>query len=281
MVRIITDSAADFELDELTEKNIICTPMKISFGGEEYTENVNLTKTQFYEMLASSEEFPKTSQPAPYDFEKIFKESMDAGDEAVIITISSALSGTYQNAFLVKNMLEYDECYVVDGLSATAGQRILVEHAVKLRDEGKSAKDIAAEISELRGRVEIFACIDTLEYLYKGGRISHTSYTVGSFVNIKPMITVSREGRVEVAAKALSMRKGIKNICARLEKVKPDMSYPMYLVYSHNRKNAELLAEAMGSAGCDVQDSQLVNIGATIGAHIGQNACGVIYISEK
>lgn len=281
MVRIITDSAADFEPAELLAKNIICVPMKINFGGNEYMETVNITKTQFYEMLESGEDFPKTSQPSPGDFEQILDDAKSADDEAVIITISSALSGTYQNASLVKNMLEYDECYVVDGLSATAGQRILVEHAAKLRDEGKSAADIAAEITDLRGRVQIYACIDTLEYLYKGGRISHTSYTVGSFVNIKPMITVSAEGRVEVPAKALSMRKGIKNICARLEKVKPDMNYPMYLVYSHNRKNAELLADAMRGAGYDIADNQLVNIGATIGAHVGTNACGVIYISEK
>ncbi len=280
MVRIITDSAADFEPAELSAKNIICVPMKINFGGEEYTENVNLTKSEFYELLASGEDFPKTSQPAPFDFEQVLERIKSDGDEAVIITISSALSGTYQNAFLVKNMLDYDGCYVVDSLSATAGQRVLVEHAVKLRDEGKSAAEIAEEITHLRERVEIYACIDTLEYLYKGGRISHTSYTVGSFVNIKPMITVSREGRVEVPAKALSMRKGIKNICARLEKVKPDTNYPMYLVYSHNRKNAELLADAVRGAGYDIDDEHIVNIGAAIGAHIGPNACGAIYISE-
>ncbi len=281
MVRIITDSAADFEPAEFLDKNIVCIPMKINFSGAEYTENINLTKTQFYEMLESKEDFPKTSQPTPYDFEQVLEDAKSAGDDVVIITISSALSGTYQNACLVKNMLEYDNCYIVDSLSATAGQRILVEHAVKMRDEGKGVAEISEEIKKLRSRVEIYACIDTLEYLYKGGRISHTSYTVGSFVNIKPMITVSCEGRVEVPAKALSMRKGIKNICARLKKVKPDTNYPMYLVYSHNRKNAEILAETMRGEGYDIGDSQLVNIGATIGAHIGTNACGVIYISEE
>lgn len=281
MVRIITDSAADFEPAEFAAKNIICTPMKITFGEDEYTENVNLSKAQFYGLMESTGLFPKTSQPAPFDFEKVLTEAREAGDEVVVITISSALSGTYQNAFLVKNMLEYADCYVVDSLSAVAGQRILVEHAVKMRDEGRSAKEIAAELMELRDRIEIFACIDTLEYLYKGGRISHTSYTVGSFVNIKPMITVSREGRVEVAAKALSMRKGIRNICAHLEKVKPDMSYPMYLVYSHYRKNAELLAENMRGTGYDIDNSNIVNIGAAIGAHIGTGACGVVYISEN
>lgn len=281
MVRIITDSAADFEPQELTEKNIVCTPMRITFGDAEYIENVNLNKTEFYTLLQESDVFPKTAQPSPFDVEQAMEDAKSAGDEAVFITLSSALSGTYQSVRLMKNNVEFDGCYVIDGLTATGGQRILVEHAVKLRDEGKSASEIAEAVTELRDRIEIYACVDTLEYLYKGGRISHTAYTVGSFVNIKPIITVSREGRVEVPAKALSMRKGIKNICAHMEKVKPDTSFPIYVMYSHDRKNSEILADALRGAGYDIPDSNLVNIGGTIGAHVGVGACGAIYVAQK
>lgn len=281
MVRIITDSAADFEPNELIEKNVICAPMRITFGDAEYIENVNLDKNKFYTLLQESDVFPKTSQPAPFDVEQAMEEAKAAGDEAVCITLSSALSGTYQSVFLMKNNVEYDDCYVVDGLTATGGQRILVEYAVKLRDEGKSASEIAEAVTELRDRIEIYACIDTLEYLYKGGRISHTAYTIGSFVNIKPMITVSREGRVEVAAKALSMRKGIKNICTHMETVKPDADFPIYLIYSHDRKNTDILADALRDAGYDIPDERIINIGATIGAHIGVGACGAIYVAQK
>ena len=205
MVRIITDSAADFEPYELEKHNIICVPMQISFDDNEYKENENLTKTQFYELMENSGVFPKTSQPTPYDFEVFLESFKDSGDECVIITISSALSGTYQNAFLVKNMLCYEGCYVVDSLNATAGERILVEYAVKLRDEGKSAKEIFDELEILKTKIKLFACVDTLEYLHKGGRLSKTAYTVGTIANIKPVIRVSEEGTVEVSAKAISM----------------------------------------------------------------------------
>ncbi len=280
MVKIITDSAADFEREELESKNIIATPMKISFGETEYMENVNLTKNEFYELLETSQEFPKTSQPSVYEFETIFNELKSNGDECVVITISSALSGTYQNALLTKNMSKYEECYVVDSLNATGGQRILVDEAVRLRDEGKSAKEIAGILEKIKDKVVLMACVDTLEYLYKGGRLSKAAYTVGTMVNIKPVIEVSKEGKVEVPSKALSIRQGIRTICEAMTKNEPDTNYPIYVVYSHNRKNGDILAKKIRELGYDVAEERIVNIGATIGAHVGKNACGYIYIER-
>ena len=280
MVRIITDSAADFEPPEIKALGIECIPIKVMFGECEYQENVNLTKDKFYNMLTAEDEFPKTAQPSPAEFLEVLEAAKNADDECVIITLSSQLSGTYQNAVLSKEMAEYDGAFVVDGLSATGGQRLLVEHAVKLRDSGTSAKDIADEIDSLKSRVRIYAVIDTLEYLYKGGRISKSSYAIGSFVNIKPLITVT-EGKVDVYAKELSVRRGIKNLCEKLDEEKPDKNYPMYIVYSHNRQNAERLAETIKDEGFDVSDDKITNIGATIGAHIGCNACGVVYVAES
>lgn len=280
MVKIVTDSAADYERDELESKNIICTPMRITFGENEYIENVNLTKDKFFELLESSEEFPKTSQPSVYEYETIFNQLKADGDECVVITISSALSGTYQNALLTKNMCEYKECYVIDSLNATGGQRILVDEAVRLRDDGKSAREIADILEKLKDKVVLMACVDTLEYLYKGGRLSKAAYTVGSMVNIKPVIEVSKEGKVEVPSKALSIRQGIRTICEAFAQNPPDTNYPIYIVYTHNRKNADILAKKIRELGYDIDDERIVNIGATIGAHVGKNACGYIYIEK-
>lgn len=281
MIRIITDSAADFEPAEIKDLNITCIPMKVSFESEEYKENENLTKNQFYKLLEEREEFPKTSQPSPYDFQLILQDFADNEDECVIITISSALSGTYQNASLVKEMLDYSECYVIDSLNATGGQRLLVEHAVKLRNEGKSAQQIAEELEHLKHKITLFACIDTLEYLHKGGRVSKAAYTVGSFANIKPIIYLSKEGTVEVSSKALSTKSGINSVCKKFLDKKPDISYPIYILYSNNRQNAELLTKSIREQGYPIHDKNIVNIGATIGAHVGSNACGVVYVSEE
>lgn len=193
----------------------------------------------------------------------------------------SALSGTYQNAFLVKNMLEYSTCYVVDSLNATGGERLLVEYAVKLRNEGKNAKEIFEKLEILKGRIKLYACVDTLEYLHKGGRLSKTAYAVGTLANIKPIIYLSQEGKVEVSSKALSMKNGISTICKKLQKVMPDTNFPIYIVYSNNRKNGEMLAEGVKKCGYEILPENVVNIGATIGAHVGSNACGVVYVAEN
>ena len=280
MVRIITDSAADFEPQELKKHNITCVPMQISFDVNEYKENENLTKTQFYELLENSESFPKTSQPTPHDFEVLLEGFMENGDECIIITISSALSGTYQNAFLVKNMLDYKNCYVVDSLNATAGQRLLVDYAVKLRDEGKASKDIFDELEILKTKVKLYACVDTLEYLHKGGRLSKTAYTVGTLANIKPVIRISEEGKVEVSSKAMSMKGGISTVAKKLQTYTPNLNYPIYIVYSNNRKNGDLLLEAIQKHEFEISPQNIINIGATIGAHVGSNACGVVFVSD-
>ncbi len=281
MVRIITDSAADFEPHELKKLNITCVPMQITFDDKEYRENENLTKKQFYKLLENCDNFPKTSQPTPYEFEVLLEEFMKNEEECVIITISSALSGTYQNVALVKDMLDYKECYVVDSLNATAGERLLVECAVKLRDEGKTAKEIFDELEILKTKIKLYACVDTLEYLHKGGRLSKTAYTVGTLANVKPVIRISEEGKVEVSSKALSMRNGISIVSKKLQTYTPDLNYPIYVVYSNNRKNADLLAEKLQKSGFDILPENIINIGATIGSHVGSDACGVIYVSNN
>lgn len=281
MVQIITDSAADFEPQELEAKNILCVPMKILFGTDEYTENSNLSKEKFYDLLVSSEDFPKTSQPTPFDFESCLQKIKYSGDECVVITISSALSGTYQSASITKDMLDFENCHVVDSLNAACGQRLLVNEAVRLRDSGKSAAEISSALEELKGRIRLLACIDTLEYLYKGGRLSKTAYSVGSMINIKPVIKVSSEGKVEVCGKTLNIRQGIRSICDNLLKNPPRKDYPIYVVYSHTRKNADLLADSIRKSGYQVLDENIVNIGAAIGAHIGIGACGYAYVCDN
>ena len=194
MIHLITDSAADFEPRELEQLNIVCIPLSVRFGDADYQENVNLTKDQFYELLLNSGELPKTSQASPQILLDLFENTRDAGDEAIYFTLSSALSGTYQSACMTRDLAESDRCHVVDSLNATGGQRLILEHAAGLRAEGKTTEEIIAGVEDIRSRIVLFACIDTLEYLYKGGRISQTVYKLGTLANIKPIITVESDG---------------------------------------------------------------------------------------
>lgn len=280
MVRIITDSAADFEPHELDALGISCIPLTVFFGSDEYHENINLDKQRFYELLAESPEFPKTSQASPQILMDLFEDAEKNGDEAIYITLSSALSGTYQSALAVKNMVGSDNCYVLDGKNGTGGQRMVVERAVQLRDAGKSAKEIVAELETFRDRIVLYACINTLENLYKGGRISQTAYAIGSLAQIKPIINVDQEGRVTVPAKAMGMRKGMDYLCKRLEAQPVDEDHPLYVMYTNDREVARTLAQRLAAFGHSVPEERIIQVGAAIGTHIGPNACGLVYAAK-
>ena len=280
MVRIITDSAADFEQRELEKLNVTCIPLVVMFGEAEYRENVNLTKGQFYELLAASDELPKTAQASPQILLDLFEAAKKDGDEAIYICLSSALSGTYQSALMTKSLADSENCHVVDSRNATGGQRMLVEHAVKLRDEGKTAAQIVEAVEALRERVTLYACMDTLENLYRGGRISQTAYTLGSMVQIKPIIQVNTKGQVTVPAKAMGMKKGAEYLGKMVEKTPPDSAFPFYVMYTDNRQNGENLARRFRDMGYDIPEERIIQVGAAIGTHIGSNAIGFVYIAE-
>lgn len=281
MVRIFTDSAADFEPAEYEKLGVTCIPLYVYFGDDEYRETVELDKDSFYRLLTESGHMPRTSQPSPYDLEMALKQAMDNGDEAVAISLSSTFSGFCRSLFMTKTLLGYDKCHIVDGLTATGGQRLLVEYAAKLRDAGENAASIAQKLNELRPHIALYACIDTLEYLRRGGRISNLSYTVGSIARIKPIITVDDGGNITIPAKAMGMRKGMDYMLGRLEKRPVDESFPLYVMYTANRDNARILAGLLEKRGYVIPPERLINVGAAIGSHIGPNGCGIVYVAKE
>ena len=280
MVRIITDSAADYEPAELERLNIICIPLSVMLGEKSYRENVDLSKKEFYELLASTGATPQTSQPAPNLLFEHFRDAKNAGDEAIYISISSGISGTYQTALITLEDVECDDCYVVDSLNATAGERILVDYAVRLRDEGKTAKEIVEALEAIRSKVVLTACIDTLEYLYRGGRISHLSYALGTLAQIKPIIHVDHMGRVDIPAKAMGMRKGMEHLCKQADAKTPDPEYPLYVMYTNDRSVAETLAVRLAEHGQAVHPDNIIQVGAAIGSHVGPAACGLVSVGK-
>lgn len=281
MIHIITDSAADFEPQELEQLHITCIPLSVRFGDTDYQENVDLSKNQFYELLLGSGEPPKTSQASPQILLDLFESARSSGDEAIYFTLSSALSGTYQSAMMTKALSECDRCHVVDSLNATGGQRLILEYAAKLRDDGKSAQQIIAAVEQVRSRIVLFACIDTLEYLYKGGRISQTVYKLGTLANIKPIITVESDGSIGIPAKAMGMRKGMDYLCKQAESKPADPNFPFYVMYTNNRSVAEALASKLEAAGIEIPDHRIIQVGAAIGSHIGPDACGLVYVAQN
>ena len=280
MVRIITDSAADFSPQELEKLNNTCIPLSVRFGQQDYQENVDLSKDQFYELLLQNEELPKTSQASPQILMDLFEQADQAKEDAIYFTLSSALSGTYQSAIMAKNLTDSPYCHVVDGRNATGGQRMILEYAARLRNEGKSADEIITAVEALRDRIRLYACIDTLEYLYKGGRISQTVYKLGTLANIKPIITVEPDGSIGIPAKAMGMRKGMDYLCKQVEAHPADLEHPFYVMYTNNRAVGQALAEKLSASGISVTDDRIIQVGAAIGSHIGPDACGLVYVAK-
>lgn len=280
MVKILVDSASDFLKEEIEERQMELIPISISIGEQIYMDGVNLDRSRFYQMLMESKEFPKTSQPSPQAFLDIFECAKKQGDSLVCILLSSALSGTFQSAVLAKNMVQYDEIYLIDSRSASVPIKVMADYACRLRDEGLSAREIARNVEDIKPKVRLLAALDTLEYLARGGRLSRGAAVLGDVANIKPIITLSEEGEVKVLGKALGRNKAIHHLMQHLEEFEINPEFPLYTIYTYGAENCsrleEHLAEQNEGSGCVFRGR--MQVGPTIGTHIGPEAFGVVLV---
>ncbi|MBQ7313126.1 MAG: DegV family protein, partial [Clostridia bacterium] len=172
-VKIIVDSASDIKVTFAQQQNLGFAPLRTILAGTEYRDGIDILPDEFFEKLEANKEVARTSQVNVSEFAAMYEEAVNAGDDVIVITISSGLSGTYQSAVIAA--ADYPgRVYVIDSLSATAGEQVLIEQAIRLRDAGKSAADIFAELDEMRKKARLFVRLETLEYLKRGGRISKT-----------------------------------------------------------------------------------------------------------
>lgn len=277
MIKLLVDSSSDYELSEL--KNMEFVPITVTLGEEHYRDGIDLNKNQLYEMMQETELFPKTAQPSPAEFADIFEKAKENGDELICFLLSSGLSGTYQSALLAKSIADYDGIYLIDTLNATHGIRFMVEYAKQLISDGLAADMIVEKIEDLKPRIRIMAGLDTLEYLCRGGRLSRTAAAIGELANLKPIVGVSSEGKVEVFGKALGRLKAIQFLMKQIDETDLDPAYPVYSLFSYGTENLEKLEDKMKKNGYTI--SNRLQIGATIGAHLGPGAFGLAYVVKE
>lgn len=278
MIRLLVDSSADYTLQEITDRKLDLIPLTVMINDKSYLDTIELNRNDFYEMLLNGADFPKTSQPSPEKFLEIFNDAKEKGDEVVCILLSSSISGTCQSAHLAKSIADYDKVYIIDSLSATFGIRLMAEYALKLRKEGKSGAEIAELVENMKSRVKIYAMIDTLEYLCKGGRISRASAAVGTIANIKPMITVTQEGKVEVIGKCIGRVKALNQLMKYLSDTPADPDFPFYTLFAYGEETCEKLEKKLAAENYNI--TERLQLGCTIGAHIGPGACAIIYVAK-
>ena len=279
--KIVIDSASDINEKDANAAGVILLPMEIKFDEEEYLDGVNLFPTEFYEKLIESDTLPKTSQINPYRFEEVFDEIVANGDECVVITISSKLSGTYASA--VQAAQKYPEkVFVVDSLNACVGERLLCQYAQRLLAQGKSAKEIGAELDFVKNKIHVIAMLNTLEYLKKGGRISPAVAFAGKLLSIKPVVALI-DGEIKLIGKAIGSKKG-NNLLNTYVQENGGIDFTMPYGVFWSGLNDTLLQKY-------VEDSQSLwkehtdslpkyIIGSTIGTHVGPGAIGVAYFEK-
>ena len=273
--RIIVDSTADL-MPEF--KNRVHTvPLTVYFGNEEYIDGVTIDHKVFYEKLIESDVLPKTSQATPEAFIREFDKAKIAGESAVVITLSSKFSGTYQSAMIAAS--EYENIYVVDSGSAAMGSGILVELAFRLLDKGMSAKEIATTLEEEKKKIIIVALVDTLEYLKKGGRISKSVAFAGGLLNIKPVLSVV-DGEINMLGKARGSKMGNNLLVEEINKAGGiDFSKPVLLGYS-GISDALLLKYIEDSRPIwenNLSEVRYTTVGSVIGTHAGPGAVVVAF----
>lgn len=279
MTRILVDSSSDYTLDEAKEKNIDLIPISVSIAGNDYLDGIDLNRDDFFQLLESTGDFPKTSQPAPQSFLDVFEDVREKGDDIVCILLSSELSGTYQSAMIAKNMINYDNIYIIDSLSATFTIKVMADYACRLRGEGAPAKEIAKKIERLKSKVKVVASLNTLEYLHRGGRLGRAAAAIGEAVNLKPVITLTDKGTIGVVGKCIGKNKAISFILNHLRSVDIDDTFPIYTIYSYGTNNIELFEKKLTSE--NYAATGRLQIGATIGSHIGPEAFGIIFVTKS
>lgn len=277
-IRIVTDSTSDIPIKNQQKLGIDIVPLSVIFGDDKYTDGYELKKDEFYKMLGECSKLPSTSQVNPEGFHDLFKGYIDAGDQVIGIFISSKLSGTCQSALIAKDMIGSDDIYVVDSMSATFGLATLVYEAIRQRDKGIAAADIADSLNALKNRIQFLAVVNTLKYLKMGGRLSSSAAILGGILHIKPLVSIVN-GKVVSIGKSRGQQAAFSDVVSLMKQNEPDTKYPLVFGHSNAPDTADAFINVVGKS-FDVIGHKLLEIGCVIGTHGGPGCVGLGYIKK-
>ena len=278
-IRIITDSASEFAQGE--DPRVTVLPISIAFGTDTYLDGVDLPRERFYELLVEGEGIPTTGQVTPPSFSAALDDAAAVGDEALVITVSSELSGTYASALTAAE--GRDGVVVLDSRTVSIGERIVVRRAIQLVEGGEDLSAVASVLESETADVRVVALLDTLEYLRRGGRIPASAARLGEFLAIKPVISVE-DGILKLQGKARGSKNGRSLLRQEVERTGVDYDRPIELGYTglsdslllkYLRDNRDLWEGHVTEAGLPV-----TLVGATVGTHTGPGTIGVAYFSK-
>ncbi|MDO7908493.1 DegV family protein [Paenibacillus sp. JX-17] len=276
-IHIFADSTSDLPKEWLSEYQIGIVPLYSVFGDESLRDGVDISPQELYARVSQTGSLPKTAAPSPADFIHAFTPYIEQGDDILYISLSSELSSTYQNALLAASEFPDGRVTVFDSLNLSTGIGLLVMKAVYAVQEGKSTDEIIDMLHQVRPLVDTEFVIDTLEYLYKGGRCSGMQNLIGSLLKIRPVIKVI-DGKMTPAYKVRGKREKaldqmLSNALSQKESMDNDI---IYVVHSMAETDALQLQQTLKEQ-TGAKQVVLSTAGCVISSHCGPNTIGIIY----
>ena len=279
--RILTDSCCDLYEEQYRELNVTYVPLSLIIAGQEYSSFIDdASMTDFYNRLRSGET-ATTSAANPEHWAAAMRPMLEAGEDILVITFSSALSTTCQSAMIAARELEEQfperRIRVVDSLCAALGQGLLVTLAAKKRDEGLNLEELAAWVEENKLRICHWVTVDDLNHLKRGGRVSATTAFVGTMLSIKPIIRMDEGGRLDTCGKVRGRKAAIAHIANQMAEHITDKRLA-FIAHGDCMADALELEKLVKDSG--VETVKIGNVGGVIGAHTGPGVLVVFFLGD-
>lgn len=276
-VGIVTDSTADIPPQLRDELDIHVVPLRINFGQESFRDGVDLSTDEFMERLTTAKALPTTSQPTASEFAAVFDTVNANGQDVVCVTLGERLSGTYQAAMTAAEQSDLSRITVIDGGSTTMQLGWPVVVGARLAQRGASRDEVVAAINEAMARVNLFAVLKTLDYVYKGGRIGRVGQLVGSALGIKPILSF-RDGTLVPLERIRTWNRALRRMIQLVED-EGDLS-DIIVMYTDNQEDADTLLHELRERHPSA-NVMLGYAGAVISTHAGPGAIGIATLKRS
>lgn len=282
---IITDSSCDLSYDYINKNNIKVISFPYSINGKDYIDDFgkSLSYEDFYNELRNGA-MPSTSQISSYTFEQEFKKHVSEGNAVIYIGFSSALSQTFNNSVIARNNVIEEiptaDIAVIDSKSASVGLGAIVFYANELLNQGKSKEDIVKWIENNKLKSNHWFIIDSLDHLRRGGRISAASAAVGTILDVKPLLNVDNDGKLDVVKKIRGRKKAMRELLDELQYIKSPEEQTIFINHGDCLKDAEKLREMVLNE-VNVKNVVINYIGPIIGSHTGPGMLCLVFMGDK